>query len=109
MYLPDPAIEVYWQHAIQVVAQEYPRPTLEQLNQLWELGELVYTKLNQPGYPSVVAINTGIGVLTKVGGDGGGTCVTNCKWGGSVRFVSVKLISQIKQSEPNGTLVQVEP
>jgi hypothetical protein len=46
-----------------VVAKEYPRPTLEQLNQLGEMGELVYTKLNEPGYPEVVAVNTGEGVL----------------------------------------------
>lgn len=46
-----------------VVAKEYPRPTLEQLNQLGEMGELVYTKLNEPGYPEVVAVNTGRGVL----------------------------------------------
>jgi hypothetical protein len=46
-----------------VVAKEYPRPTLEQLNQLGEMGELVYTQLNEPGYPSVVAVNTGSGVL----------------------------------------------
>ena len=46
-----------------MVAKEYPRPTLEQLNQLGEMGELVYTKLNEPGYPSVVAVNTGEGVL----------------------------------------------
>jgi len=42
---------------------EYPRPTLEQLNQLGEMGELVYTGLNELGYPSVVAVNTGEGVL----------------------------------------------
>ncbi len=47
----------------EAVAKEYPRPTLEQLNQLGEMGELVYTKLNEPGYPSVVAVNTGGGVL----------------------------------------------
>ncbi|HEY9782007.1 MAG TPA: hypothetical protein V6D09_17940 [Leptolyngbyaceae cyanobacterium] len=46
-----------------VVAKEYPRPTLEQLNQLGEMGKLVYTKLNEPGYPEVVAVNTGGGVL----------------------------------------------
>ena len=46
-----------------VVAKEYPRPTLEQLNQLGEMGELVYTGLNEPGYPEVVAVNTGSGVL----------------------------------------------
>lgn len=46
-----------------VIAKEYPRPTLEQLNQLGEMGELVYTKLNEPGYPEVVAVNTGNGVL----------------------------------------------
>ena len=46
-----------------VVAKEYPRPTLEQLNQLGEMGKLVYTKLNEPGYPEVVAVNTGRGVL----------------------------------------------
>ena len=46
-----------------VVAKEYPRPTLEQLNQLGEMGELVYTGLNEPGYPEVVAVNTGRGVL----------------------------------------------
>ncbi len=49
-----------------VVAKEYPRPTLEQLNKIGEIGELVYTGLNEPGYPSVVAVNTGNGVLTKV-------------------------------------------
>ncbi len=46
-----------------MVAKEYPRPTLEQLNQVGEMGELVYTKLNEPGYPSVVAVNTGEGML----------------------------------------------
>ena len=46
-----------------VVAKEYPRPTLEQLNQLGEMEELVYTKLNEPGYPEVMAVNTGSGVL----------------------------------------------
>lgn len=46
-----------------VVNKEYPRPTLEQLNQLGQLGGLVYTKLNEPGYPEVVAVNTGEGVL----------------------------------------------
>ena len=46
-----------------VVAKEYPRPTLEQLSQLGEVGELVYTQLNEPGYPEVVAVNTGRGVL----------------------------------------------
>ena len=46
-----------------VVAKEYPHPTLEQLNQLGEMGELVYTGLNEPGYPEVVAVNTGNGVL----------------------------------------------
>ncbi len=45
------------------VTKEYPRPTPRQLNQLGELGELVYTKLNSPGYPSVVAVNTATGVL----------------------------------------------
>lgn len=45
------------------VVKEYPRPTLEQLNQLGELGELVCTKLNEPGYPFVVAVNTGEWVL----------------------------------------------
>ncbi len=46
-----------------VVNKEYPRPTLEQLNQLEELGELIHTKLNEPGYPEVVAVNTGSGIL----------------------------------------------
>ena len=46
-----------------VVTKEYPRPTLEQLNQLGKLGELVYTKLNEPGYPEVVAVNTATDVL----------------------------------------------
>jgi hypothetical protein len=44
-------------------SKEYPRPTLEQLNQLGEMGELVYTKLSKPGYPEVVALNTSSGVL----------------------------------------------
>lgn len=46
-----------------VVNKEYPRPTLEQLNQLGEIGELVYTGLDKSGYPVVVAVNTGAGVL----------------------------------------------
>lgn len=46
-----------------IAAKEYPRPTLEQLDQLGKLGELVHTKLNEPGYPEVVAVNTGEGVL----------------------------------------------
>ena len=46
-----------------VVNKEYPRPTLEQLNQLGQLGGLVYTKLNEPGYPEVVAVSTDEGVL----------------------------------------------
>lgn len=46
-----------------IVARVYPHPTLKQLNQLKELGELVYIKLNEPGYPSVVVVNTGAGVV----------------------------------------------
>ena len=46
-----------------IAAKVYPRPTLEQLNQLGEMGELVYTKLDEPGYPEIVAVNTGEGVL----------------------------------------------
>lgn len=42
-----------------IAAKEYPRPTLEQLNQLGEMGELVQTKLNSTGYPDVLAVNTG--------------------------------------------------
>jgi hypothetical protein len=53
------------------VSKEYPRPTFEQLNQLGERGELVYTGLNEPGYPEVLALNTGSGVLPGVGGVGG--------------------------------------
>ena len=49
-----------------VVAKEYPQPTLEQLNKIGEIGELVYTGFNEPVYPEVVAVNTGRGVLTKV-------------------------------------------
>lgn len=45
--------------AISVVRKEYPRPTLEQLNQLGEMGKLVHTTLNEPGYSDVLAINTG--------------------------------------------------
>lgn len=32
-------------------------------------------KLNKPGYPKVVVVNTGDGVLTKVGSIGGGSGV----------------------------------
>ena len=46
-----------------VVAKEYPHPTFEQFNQVGEMGELVYTGLNEPGYPEVVAVNTGGGVF----------------------------------------------
>ena len=58
-----------------VVASEYPRPTLLQLNHLGEMGELVYTKFDQPGDPDVVAVNTGGGVFPLVGGVRGGTGV----------------------------------
>ncbi len=63
-----------------MVAKEYPRPTLEQLNKIGEIGELVYTGLNEPGYPSVVAVNTGDGVLTKAGSVRGETSV-KYRWG----------------------------
>ncbi len=46
-----------------MVVKEYLRPTLEQLNQLGEMSKLLYTKLNEPGYPEVVAVNTDSGVL----------------------------------------------
>ncbi len=46
-----------------IAAKEYPHPNLEQLNHLGELGELVYTKLDEPRYPEVVAVNNGSGVL----------------------------------------------
>jgi hypothetical protein len=41
------------------------------------MGELGYTGLNESGYPEVVVVNTGDGVLTKVGsvGDGSGVIV----------------------------------
>ena len=29
------------------------------------MGKLFYMKLNEPGYPEVVPVNTGSGVLTK--------------------------------------------
>lgn len=41
------------------VAKEYPRPSLEQLDELGGMGEIVYTKLNEPGYPEILAVNTG--------------------------------------------------
>ncbi len=53
-----------------VVAKEYPRPTPRQLNKIGEMGELVYTGLNEPGYPELVAVNAGSGVLTIVGSVG---------------------------------------
>ncbi len=37
------------------------------------MGTGVYIKFNKPGYPSVVAVNTGSGMLTKAGGVGSGT------------------------------------
>lgn len=46
-----------------LVAKEYPYPTLEQLNQLGEMRELLYTGLNESEYPSVMALNTGDGVV----------------------------------------------
>lgn len=42
-----------------VVNKEYPRPTPRQLKQLGEIGELIHATLNEPGYPDVLAINTG--------------------------------------------------
>jgi predicted transcriptional regulator len=59
---------------LEVTPREYPHPTIEQLNQLSGLGELVYTRLNEPGHPEVLAVNTGSEVipwwdaLAKVGG-----------------------------------------
>ncbi len=47
-----------------IAAKVYPRPTRERS---WisagERGELVHTKLNEPGSPEVVALNTGSGVV----------------------------------------------
>ncbi len=43
--------------------REYPRPTLEQLNELGMLGQLVHTTLDEPGYPQVVAVDTGSTVV----------------------------------------------
>ena len=44
------------------------------------MGELGYTGLNELGYPSVVAVNTGGGVLTKVGSVQGRTGM-KYRWG----------------------------
>lgn len=46
------------------VAKEYPRPSLEQLDELGGMGEIVYTKLNEPGYPEILAVNTGSEVIS---------------------------------------------
>lgn len=46
------------------VAKEYPRPSLEQLNELGAMGEIVYTKLNSTGYPEILAVNTGSKVIS---------------------------------------------
>ena len=45
------------------VAKEYPRPSLGQLDELSAMGEVVYTKLNEPGYPEILAVNTGREVM----------------------------------------------
>lgn len=37
--------------------KRYPRPSLEQLNILGSKGNIEYTRLNEPGYPEVVAVN----------------------------------------------------
>lgn len=39
-----------------IAVKEYPRPSLEQLEQLGLIGELIYTALNEPGYPEVLAV-----------------------------------------------------
>jgi len=44
-------------------AKEYPHPTLKQLNELGTLGRLVHTTLDEPGYPEVLAVDTGREVL----------------------------------------------
>lgn len=45
------------------VAKEYPRPSLEQLDELGAMGEVVYTVLDEPGYPEILAVNTGSEVI----------------------------------------------
>jgi len=44
-------------------AKEYRYPTLEQLSELGALGTLIHTTLDEPGYPKVLAVDTGSGVL----------------------------------------------
>lgn len=41
------------------VAKEYPRPSLEQLNELGAMGKLVHTNLDEPGSPKVLAVDIG--------------------------------------------------
>lgn len=41
----------------------YPQPTPEQREQLGALGRLVHTTLDEPGYPQVLAVDTGKEVL----------------------------------------------
>jgi hypothetical protein len=37
--------------------KEYPHPNLEQLNQLGSMGNIVHTRLNEPGLPEVLAVD----------------------------------------------------
>lgn len=46
-----------------VAPKEYPHPTMEQLNELGTLGTLVNATLNEPGYPGVLAVDTGSAVV----------------------------------------------
>lgn len=46
-----------------VEPKDYPHPTLEQLNALGAVGRIVHTTLDEPGYPQVLAVDTGAGVL----------------------------------------------
>ena len=39
--------------------KQYPRPSLEQLDSLGRLGSPIYTALNEPGYPEVLAVQIG--------------------------------------------------
>ncbi|MBV8883833.1 MAG: hypothetical protein JO235_07510 [Chroococcidiopsidaceae cyanobacterium CP_BM_RX_35] len=47
----------------QPTPKQYPSPSLEQLNELGALGELVHTVLDEPGNPQVLAVDTGTAVV----------------------------------------------
>ena len=73
------------------------------------MGELVYTGLNEPGYPEVVAVNTGVGLLTKVGCVGSKATVIIRRYLRNAGNFSLTKFYQIKKRSPFNSPSQSTP